>query len=67
MPWTKPEDIPFDPGNRPRKLGGVFSDGTVAAFVDGSVRFLTRDLDEETIRALITRNGGELVEWTKLK
>jgi serine/threonine protein kinase len=67
VPWTKPEDILFDPGKPLPKLGGVFTDGIVASFMDGSARFLARDLEEETIRALITRNGGELIEWTKLK
>jgi hypothetical protein len=67
VPWTKPEDIPFDAEKPLPRLGGVFSDGTVAGFMDGSVRFLTRDVEEETIRALVTRNGGELIEWTKLK
>jgi hypothetical protein len=67
VPWTKPEDLPYDPDRPLPALGGVFTEGTVAGFADGSVRLLTRDLDEETIRALITRNGGEPVEWTKLK
>jgi serine/threonine protein kinase len=67
VPWTKPEDIVYDPAKPLPKLGGVFKDGIVAGFGDGSVRFLSRDLDEETIRSLITRNGGEPVEWTKLK
>jgi hypothetical protein len=67
VPWTKPEDLPYDPGKPLPSLGGLFKDGFSAGFFDGSVRFLTRDIDEETIRALITRNGGEPVEWTKLK
>jgi hypothetical protein len=67
VPWTKPEDIVYDPDKPLPSLGGVFKDGIVAGLGDGSVRFLTRNLDEETIRALITRNGGEPVEWTKLK
>jgi serine/threonine protein kinase len=67
VPWTKPEDLPYDPDKPLPPLGGVFKDGTVATFADGFTRFLTRDLDEETIRAVITRNGGEPVEWTKLK
>jgi serine/threonine protein kinase len=67
VPWTKPEDIIYDPDQPLPKLGGVFKDGTVAGLGNGSVRFLTRNLDEEMIRALITRNGGELVNWTTLK
>jgi hypothetical protein len=67
VPWTKPEDIVYDADKPLPKLGGLFPDGFAAAFADGSVRFLTRDLDEEMIRALITRNGGEPIEWTKLR
>jgi hypothetical protein len=67
VPWTKPEDLRYDPAGPLPKLGGLFADGFCAAFADGSVRFITREIDEETIRALITRNGGEPVEWTKLK
>jgi Protein kinase domain/Protein of unknown function (DUF1559) len=67
VPWTKPQDLDFDPSKPPPRVGGLYKDGVAAAFADGSVRFLTRDLDDETILALITRNGGEPVEWTKLK
>ena len=67
VPWTKPEDIVYDPAKPLPKLGGLYQDGFTAVFADSSARFLTRDLDEETIRACITRNGGEPVEWTKLK
>jgi hypothetical protein len=67
VPWTKPEDLPYDPNKPLPSLGGLFKDGFSALFLDGSVRFITRDFDEETIRALITRNGGEPVEWTKFK
>src|SRR5262245_54456140 len=51
VPWTKPEDLPYDPDKSLPALGGVFKDGAAAAFADGSVKFLTRDVDEETIRA----------------
>jgi hypothetical protein len=67
VPWTKPEDLAFNPEEPPPRIGGLYKDGIAAAFADGSVRFLTRDLDDETILALITRNGGEPIEWTKLR
>jgi hypothetical protein len=67
VPWTKPEDLAFNPEKPPPRIGGLYKDGIAAAFADGSVRFLTRDLDDETILALITRNGGEPIEWTKLR
>jgi hypothetical protein len=67
VPWTKPEDLAYDPAAPLPKLGGLFKDGFAAAFADGSVRFLMRDVDEEIVRAFITRNGGEPVEWTKIR
>jgi hypothetical protein len=67
VPWTKPEDLSYDPAKPLPKLGGLFKDGFAAAFLDGSVRFITRDADEEMIRSLITRNGDEPIEWSKLK
>jgi hypothetical protein len=61
-PWTKPADVSYDPNKAAPKLGGVeFPDGFWGAFCDGSVRFLRKDLDERTLRGLITRNGGEVI------
>jgi hypothetical protein len=67
VPWTKPEDIVYDPTKPLPKLGGLYKDGFAAAFADSSVRYLPLELDEEIIRAFITRNGGEPIEWTKIK
>jgi RNA polymerase sigma factor (sigma-70 family) len=61
VPWTKPEDLPFDPDKRLPKLGGEFPDIINAAFCDGSVHEVTKKIDDKTLRALITRNGGEPV------
>ncbi|MCI0380819.1 MAG: DUF1559 domain-containing protein [Gemmataceae bacterium] len=58
--WTKPDDLPYDPKRPLPKIGGLYGDGFNAAFADGAVRYL-RNLDEQTFRALITRNGGEVV------
>jgi prepilin-type processing-associated H-X9-DG protein len=40
--------------------------GFNAVFADGSVRFIRGDISEPTLRALITRNGGEQVDLSKL-
>lgn len=61
VPWTKPDDIPFDP-NRPPKLRGLFKDGYRAVTADGAGPHMIRhDCDEAALRAAITRNGGEKV------
>jgi hypothetical protein len=61
VPWTKPQDIPYD-GKMVPKLGGLFADGFHAAMADGTVRFVPRGADEKAIRATITSSGGEVVE-----
>lgn len=65
VPWTKPEDIPFDPKKPLPKLATVFKDGFRAAMMDGSSRFWRVDTPEEALRAAITWNGGEKVplDW----
>jgi prepilin-type processing-associated H-X9-DG protein len=61
VPWTKPDDLRYSPDKPLPKLGGQFPGGCNAAFGDGSVKFLSQSIDEKTLRALITRNGGENV------
>jgi len=63
VPWTKPDDIEFDPerplagvGN-PRRVGGMFA----AGFFDGHTRMIEADVDPEVFRALVTPSGGETV------
>jgi hypothetical protein len=61
--WTKPEDLPFDTSkDELPKLGGMF-DGTFHALLgDGSVRTIKSTIAKETLKALITRDGGEVVQ-----
>jgi hypothetical protein len=65
IPWTKPGDLPYDAKKPLPKLGGQFPGGFHAALMDGSVVFLSSKIDEETLRAMITRSGGEVVNWDK--
>jgi prepilin-type processing-associated H-X9-DG protein len=60
VPWTKPDDLPYDEKKPLPKLGGFYAGGYNAAFADGSVRFLSVTVPEATLRALITRAGGEI-------
>jgi hypothetical protein len=80
VPWSKPADIAYDPKAPLPPLGVGFSKrieylcfelGRVpafnACFGDGSLRFIANTTDEQTLRSLITRNGGETVDWTKVE
>jgi hypothetical protein len=60
IPWTKPEDIHYADGEPIPKLGGYYRAGFHAAFGDGSVRFIPHTVDEKTLRAGITKAGGEI-------
>src|SRR5262249_43447672 len=67
VPWTKPADLPYGDGRPVPELGGQFEDGSYVAVADGSIRFLSRRIAPETLRALITprrRAGGS--PWTAL-
>jgi hypothetical protein len=61
VPWTKPEDIPFDPNGPPPELGGFTPEGFNALFGDGSVRYIKKAVAPQTLKALITRDGGEVI------
>jgi Protein of unknown function (DUF1559)/Domain of unknown function (DUF4190) len=65
VPWTKPEDIPFTVEGPLPALGKHFPGGTQAAMADGAVRPIPPSARPESIKAAITRNGGELLglDW----
>ena len=44
VPWTKPEDLTFEPGQPLPEIGGFFDGGANVALGDMSVRFLTGDV-----------------------
>jgi len=67
VPWTKPEDLPFDEEKPLPELGGLFKAGFYVLFVDGSVRFLGRKNKSEVLRALITPDGGEDIKPNELQ
>jgi hypothetical protein len=79
VPWSKPADLAYDPAGPLPPLGGVFTKpvhffcyelrrepGFNACFADGTTRFIAGKTGEKTIRALITRNGGEKIDVTRL-
>jgi prepilin-type processing-associated H-X9-DG protein len=61
VPWTKPDELVYDPKGPLPKLGNHLAGGFNVAFMDGSVRYFARPPDERTQRALITHAGGEVI------
>jgi beta-lactamase regulating signal transducer with metallopeptidase domain len=61
IPWTKPEDIPFNPKAPLPELGGFTPDGFNAGFADGSVHYIKKSIKTHVLIALITRDYGEIV------
>ena len=75
VPWTKPADLEFVPDGPTPAMASRWHKpvkflcttlyhrtGFNAVFADGTSGFIPSSTDERTIRALITRNGGEKVE-----
>ncbi len=67
IPWTKPEDIPYTHDGPLPQLGGFFPGGFNAAFADGYVRFLSAKIKPETLRHLIEKADGHVVNRAELK
>ena len=63
VPWTKPDDLPFDPAAKPSLFGAgsPHPGGFNALFADGSVRFIANAVDFNVFRAFIPP-GGEVVK-----
>jgi prepilin-type processing-associated H-X9-DG protein len=64
VPWTKPEDLPFDTALPLNGLGSdhvYHNNGFNVLFADGSLRFLKSSNNPSVLRALLTRNGNEVI------
>jgi hypothetical protein len=64
VPWTKPDELAYDPDKPLPKLGPT-GDGFYAVFADGSAHFLPKTVSEKTLRALITAAGGETIDYAE--
>ena len=67
VPWTKPDDLDIDLENLEEiiaKLKNSASPNVFQACIgDGSVRAISLDIDLSTLRAMLTRAGGEVVNF----
>lgn len=62
VPWTKPEDLPYNPATPLAGLGKLRGDGFQVLMADGTVRFFKKTLKLDTIRAYATMAGKEVIE-----
>ena len=59
--WTKPEDLNVDGVDAKQAVYGTRKEGVFCAFADGSARRLDPQITSDLVHALLTRNGGEVV------
>jgi hypothetical protein len=58
VPWTKPEDLAYDPDKPFPKLGGLFPGGFHVVMADGSAHFLSEKISAETLHHAIQCDDG---------
>ena len=61
VPWTKPDELAYDPGGPLPPIGSKHPAGFNVLFADGSVRFIRSSVQERMLRNAATRNGGEVI------
>jgi hypothetical protein len=61
VPWTKPDDLRFDVDGPLPKFGSRHPGGFHALLADGIARFINHTIEPRVLRALLTRDGGEVV------
>ena len=59
VPWTRPDELTYDPGGPLPRFRRDERGGFQAAMADGSVRFIPLSVGNETLRSLILRNDGK--------
>ena len=64
--WCKPDDLSI---NEAVNLVKNLKDGEelVIVFYDASVRTVSNKMDIEMFKAMLTPNGGEIVDWEKIR
>jgi len=65
--WTKPDDITPDTKDPAKGMRGLRRNGFAALLSDGSVTFISNQVDSNVLKAVFTRNGGEAVRAFQLR
>lgn len=58
-PWTMPEDYEVDWENPLRGLRGTWNGGFMVGLFDGSIRFISDDVDLNMFKAMLTSASGD--------
>ncbi|MBX9583773.1 MAG: DUF1559 domain-containing protein [Gemmataceae bacterium] len=62
VPWSKPDELPFDPDADMTKLLGFFTNGVCnVAYADGSVRGFKKTVKPQTLNLVIQRDDGMVI------
>jgi hypothetical protein len=59
--WTKPDDLDFDPKKPHTGLGTLRNGQFFALFCDGSVRGISSKITAETLKRLVDRQDGKVI------
>ncbi|MGE3821006.1 MAG: DUF1559 domain-containing protein [Isosphaeraceae bacterium] len=62
VPWTCPDDLAFGPGRPLPRLGERHPSGPSVLMADGTVRSLPPTILPQVFRAVLSINGGEVVD-----
>jgi hypothetical protein len=69
IPWTAPVDVDLNtnPGiDDPNGFSSDLENVIMVSFVDASVLFLEKDAPQTLVDALLTRNGGEIIDYSSI-
>jgi len=66
VPWTKPEDMPYDAKKAIPQFGFMFPEGFLIGTADAAIHFGKRNYDVPSMRAAITRNGDDYPDFDKI-
>ena len=61
--WTQPDELEFKPEQTSYALGSPHPGGAHALFVNGAANWLSDKAPPDSIRGMITRDGGEVAEF----
>ena len=61
VPWTKPDELVYSDKTNLAGWGAESQKNVPTLFCDGAVRLLSRQIQRDDLKALLTRSGGEPV------